>query len=82
VFVSCEQPRWYAPQALLSRGFNGAMRVRNALWRPAFIMYYLRFTLPEVLGLLQRHGFRCAVEPLVAPALPPHLRLVVATRTG
>jgi SAM-dependent methyltransferase len=80
VFVSCEAPPWYSPQALLSRGFNGAMRVRNALWRPPFIMYYLRFTLPGATALLERHGFDCTVEPLVGAGLPAQLRLVVATR--
>ncbi|MDB4947189.1 MAG: hypothetical protein JWP97_6723 [Labilithrix sp.] len=52
------------------RTFNGIMRVRNALLKPEFIMYYLTFTWPEVQPLLARHGLRArranpASEPWV-----------------
>jgi Methyltransferase domain len=41
-------------------GFDAAMRVRNAVWRPPFVMYYRTFGLPDVLHELADVGF--AVE--------------------
>ncbi|MBW2527323.1 MAG: class I SAM-dependent methyltransferase [Deltaproteobacteria bacterium] len=82
VFVTCEHPPWYAPGALLARGFNGAMRVRNALLSPPFLMYYLRFTLPGVRALLEQHGLSCEVRPLEAPQVDRRVRLVIARRSG
>ena len=32
------------------------MRLRNLLFDPPFIMYYLSFTLPSARELLERHG--------------------------
>lgn len=57
VFVTGTTPHLYAPSALIARGFNAAMRVRNALIRPPFIMYYLTFMLPEVERKLKWAGF-------------------------
>ncbi|MFE3646786.1 class I SAM-dependent methyltransferase [Streptomyces sp. NPDC057579] len=65
-------------------GFDAAMRVRNALWRPRFVMYYRGFRLAEVEAELVRAGF--AVELRAVPELgrradgSPRCRLVVATR--
>ena len=56
-FVTAENP---GPRRLvwwLARGFNGAMRIRNALIKPAFIMYYLTFLLPQCRRLLEARGF-------------------------
>ena len=39
------------------RGFNAVMRVRNVLMKPEFVMYYLHFTVPEVLPLFEAVGF-------------------------
>ncbi|KUH38866.1 MULTISPECIES: class I SAM-dependent methyltransferase [Streptomyces] len=67
-------------------GFDAAMRVRNALWRPPFVMYHRTFRLPDVLADLGRAGFDTALLPL--PALgtradgAPRCRLVVARRPG
>ncbi|MFB6603473.1 class I SAM-dependent methyltransferase [Streptomyces noursei] len=67
-------------------GFDAAMRVRNALWRPPFVMYYRGFRLAEVRAELGRAGF--AVELRALPELgrrpdgSPRCRLVVATRVG
>jgi SAM-dependent methyltransferase len=80
-FVTADLPPWWSRRALLSRGFNAAMHVRNALWRPPFIMYYLTFLLPEVQRLLERQGFRVAVhaDAFSGPLAP--LRVVVATKS-
>jgi hypothetical protein len=62
------------------------MRVRNALWRPAFVMYYRAFRLGDVRRELARAGFRVELH-----ALPefgrradgsPRVRLVVARTSG
>lgn len=65
--------------------FDTAMRVRNALWRPPFVMYYRAFRLTDVRTDLLRAGFE--VQLLDLPELgrrsdgSPRGRLVVATRT-
>ena len=65
-------------------GFDAVMRVRNALWRPPFVMYYRAFRLGEVQSELARAGFRVELQ-----ALPefgrrgdgsPRVRMVVARR--
>ncbi|MCD0484199.1 class I SAM-dependent methyltransferase [Streptacidiphilus sp. ASG 303] len=65
-------------------GFDAAMRVRNALWRPRFVMYYRTFRPSAVLGELARAGFDVAAPPLGALGLrpdgTPRCRLVVARR--
>ncbi|MFF1481699.1 class I SAM-dependent methyltransferase [Streptomyces sp. NPDC058301] len=64
-------------------GFDTAMRVRNALWRPRFVMYYRDFRLADVRTELVRAGFRVetyALEELGRrPDGSPRCRLVVAT---
>jgi SAM-dependent methyltransferase len=70
--------RWY--WALL--GFDLAMRVRNALWRPPFVMYYGTWPLHAVRTDLTAAGFTMTTLPL--PELgrrkdgSPRGRLVVA----
>lgn len=65
-------------------GFDAAMRVRNALWRPPFVMYYRTFRLPDVTEDLVRTGFSVRLLPLTdlgrGPDGSPRARLVVATR--
>ncbi|MFD5558403.1 class I SAM-dependent methyltransferase [Streptomyces sp. NPDC127068] len=69
-------------------GFDAAMRVRNALWHPPFVMYYRTFPLSGVLADLDRAGFATTLYPLPLPGLErrpdgsPYLRLVVGTRPG
>ncbi|WP_051804130.1 class I SAM-dependent methyltransferase [Streptomyces sp. NRRL S-474] len=67
-------------------GFDTVMRVRNALWRPRFVMYYRAFRLGDVRRELTRAGFRVELH-----ALPefgrrrdgsPRVRLVVARLPG
>lgn len=45
-------------------GFDAAMRVRNALVRPPFVMYYRTTPLRAVRGDLERAGFTVRAEPL------------------
>lgn len=65
-------------------GFDAAMRVRNALWRPPFVMYYRTFALGDVLEDLTQAGFTVGLRPLTdlgtRPDGSPRARLVVATR--
>ncbi|MFI1227637.1 MULTISPECIES: class I SAM-dependent methyltransferase [unclassified Streptomyces] len=67
-------------------GFDAAMRVRNALWRPKFVMYYRTFRLGDVLEDLTQAGFAVRLLPLtdlgLRPDGSPRARLVVATREG
>ncbi len=77
VFVTSD-PRGPTLGRALARTFNGVMRVRNALLRPPFIMYYLTFELPRARRLLTEAGFGVATQPLPAPY--ERLVHVVATR--
>ncbi|MFF5549741.1 class I SAM-dependent methyltransferase [Streptomyces olivaceoviridis] len=67
-------------------GFDAVMRLRNALWRPPFVMYYRTFRLSAVLRELERAGL--TVELGVLPGFgrradgSPRARLVVARRAG
>jgi SAM-dependent methyltransferase len=81
VFVTGVRPSRWSRSHLFSSGFNAAMRARNAIVSPPFIMYYLTFLLPEVARLLRWEGFEVAVQDEV-PFAPPfdRLKLVVATR--
>ncbi|WP_267714987.1 class I SAM-dependent methyltransferase [Streptomyces sp. CoH17] len=71
-------------------GFDTAMRVRNALWRPPFVMYYRTFRLGDVGRELARAGFRpghrCGVRPTGRPpgrrAAPDCRPAVPAGRRG
>ncbi|MEU3973997.1 class I SAM-dependent methyltransferase [Streptomyces bacillaris] len=79
-----------APPAVGSRaywsllGFDAAMRVRNAVWRPKFIMYYRTFRLSDVLDDLTDAGFTVELRALTDLGQrsdgSPRARLVVAAR--
>ncbi|MEU6929498.1 class I SAM-dependent methyltransferase [Streptomyces sp. NPDC046385] len=64
--------------------FDTAMRVRNALWHPPFVMYYRTFRLTDVHDRLTTAGFHVDLLPL--PSLgaredgSPRCRLVVARK--
>jgi ubiquinone/menaquinone biosynthesis C-methylase UbiE len=58
VFATATRPSMRSPGYWVARGFNGVMRVRNALISPPFIMYYLTFLWPDVRVSLERAGFR------------------------
>jgi SAM-dependent methyltransferase len=49
-------------------GFDLAMRVRNAVWRPPFVMYYRTCPLPAVRADLTAVGFTVTTIPLTAVA--------------
>ncbi|MET0405557.1 MAG: class I SAM-dependent methyltransferase [Cystobacter sp.] len=82
LFVTGDVPSRWRPGYWAARGFNAAMRVRNALWRPPFVMYYLTFLLPRARLLLEARGFQVAVHRGALPEkYAPHgLCVVVATR--
>jgi SAM-dependent methyltransferase len=67
-------------------GFDAAMRVRNLLWRPRFVMYYRTWRLPDVLADLGRAGFSVELDPLKELGRraddSPRCRLLIATRRG
>jgi SAM-dependent methyltransferase len=77
---------WYWALA----GFDLAMRVRNALWRPPFVMYYRTCPLRAVCDDLRAAGFTVTTVPLTALGRredgSPRYRLVLAhtacTRAG
>jgi SAM-dependent methyltransferase len=74
--------RWY--WALL--GFDLAMRVRNAVWRPPFVMYYRTWPLPAVCDDLTASGFTVTTVPLAIRGQSgdgsPRYRLVLARTAG
>ncbi len=73
------RPAWWA----LS-GFDAAMRVRNAVWRPPFVMYYRTFPLGGVRTDLRAAGFTVETLPLDHFGRrrdgTPNWRLVLARR--
>jgi len=77
-FATGEHPGRLSLPYFLSATFNTVMRLRNLLWKPAFIMYYLTFLLPEVVQRLEKHGFTVDIRERLF--LPPYARmkLVVA----
>lgn len=79
-FVTSERPPLLSLRFWLARGFNAAMRVRNLLLRPPFIMYYLTFLLPRAATLLERAGFDVQIEHSVFTGRLAPLKLVIATK--
>ncbi|PTL77120.1 class I SAM-dependent methyltransferase [Vitiosangium sp. GDMCC 1.1324] len=82
VFITGEEPSALRPGYWMARAFNAAMRVRNALWSPPFVMYYLTFLLPRARALLEARGFGVDVRRDALPEPYSHygLRVVIATR--
>ncbi|MET9610556.1 class I SAM-dependent methyltransferase [Streptomyces sp. NPDC006512] len=74
-------PVWWAVA-----GFDAAMRVRNAVWRPPFVMYYRTFPLGPVRADLTAAGFTVGTVPLEhfgrRPDGSPRWRLVLARRAA
>jgi SAM-dependent methyltransferase len=81
-----------APQPVTSSrywallGFDLAMRVRNAVWRPPFVMYYRTCPLHAVRSGLTASGFTVTTVPSMALGQredgSPRCRLVLARRAG
>ena len=80
VFATGEMPPLTSQTWWMLRTFNGIMRVRNALLRPQFIMYYLTFLWPGVRALLERHGFRVQTLRNVADPALRSVIIVMATK--
>lgn len=59
-------------------GCDLVMRIRNAVWRPPFVMYYRTHPLPAVTADLTAAGFTTTVVDLPVPGLPS--RLILARR--
>lgn len=66
VFVTARPPPFLSRRHIVARAFNGVMRVRNVVRRPAFVMYYLTFLLPRARQLLEEAGFDVRVHELDA----------------
>jgi ubiquinone/menaquinone biosynthesis C-methylase UbiE len=80
VFVTSYPPPVLSARYWFAHLFNAAMRLRNLLIAPPFIMYYLTFLLPGARRLLERQGLQVE-ERALAPGRPwSWLRLVIATR--
>ncbi|MBR7838884.1 class I SAM-dependent methyltransferase [Actinospica durhamensis] len=66
-------------------GFDLAMRVRNALWRPPFVMYYRTVSLDALRADLTAAGFTVSTVPLSSLGRradsSPHFGLVLARKS-
>ncbi|MER6671811.1 class I SAM-dependent methyltransferase [Streptomyces sp. NPDC000983] len=84
VFPVVAPPRPLSWAYWMLLGFDAVMRVRNAVWRPPFVMYYRAFRLGEVRRELERAGL--TVELTALPEFgqrrdgSPRVRMVVARR--
>ncbi len=78
VFATSELPPLHSPWRIAAETFNAVMRVRNALWSPPFIMYYLTFLWPDVRGRLFAAGFS-DVEVARGAFASPYERVVLVT---
>jgi ubiquinone/menaquinone biosynthesis C-methylase UbiE len=75
VFATSLRPTPRQRAFWLAHGFNGVMRVRNAILSPPFVMYYLTFLWPDVRGLLEGAGFR--VEAVTGKCPAPYEGCVI-----
>lgn len=80
IFVTAHPPSKLRPGWWLAKGFNAAMRVRNAVWKPPFVMYYLTFLVPRACELLQAQGFEVEVRDGLMPPPFSAYSVVVATK--
>lgn len=80
VFVTADMPPITSKSYWFSRGFNAAMRVRNAVFDPPFAMYYLTFLRERATSLLEAEGFRVDVTSGLFEAPFDRYVRVVATR--
>jgi SAM-dependent methyltransferase len=65
-------------------GFDGVMRIRNAIWHPSFVMYYRTCQPSAVRADLAACGFSVTAVPLTGLGRrrdgSPHYRLVLARK--
>lgn len=78
--VTATMPPLTSPAYWAARTFNGAMHVRNLLFRPPFIMFYLTFLLPETLRLLMEHGLDAEVFDDLFPRPYRGLKMVMGKK--
>lgn len=57
-------PKPTQPTYWLLTGFDLAMRVRNAVWRPTFVMYYRTHPRPALFADLAAAGFTVETTPM------------------
>ncbi len=81
LFATGNMPHPLSRSYWLHRAFNAAMHVRNAVWSPPFVMYYLTFLLPEARLLLEAEGFEVRVKSGLFPSPFERYLLVDARRT-
>jgi SAM-dependent methyltransferase len=79
-FVASPLPPVWSPALWLAAGFDGAMWLRNRVWKPPFVMYYLAWPLGRTLRLLAKSGFSTELVELQPPRPFVRLRLVLARR--
>jgi ubiquinone/menaquinone biosynthesis C-methylase UbiE len=77
VFATGRPPNAKDPWFWMAHGFNAVMRVRNAVWKPEFIMYYLTFLWPGVRALLEKHGLDVEVHEGLCE--PPYQRVMIVS---
>ncbi|QSQ12557.1 class I SAM-dependent methyltransferase [Myxococcus landrumensis] len=80
LFVTGHPPSPLRPGYWVAKGFNAAIRVRNALWKPPFVMYYLTFLVPRARALLEAEGFSVEVRDGILPEPFTPLATVIATK--
>ncbi|MDQ8702748.1 methyltransferase domain-containing protein [Streptomyces sp. LHD-70] len=85
-FPVAAPPRIGTPMHWTLLGFDVAMRVRNRVWRPPFVMYYRTWPLGAVRADLERAGFVVELHALEEFGRradgSPRCRLVVARKPG
>ncbi|MEV4347544.1 class I SAM-dependent methyltransferase [Actinoplanes sp. NPDC049596] len=62
-----ETPPVASVAGLATLGFDVAMRVRNAVWRPPFVMYYRTTPLPALRADLTAAGFTVVSADVITP---------------
>jgi SAM-dependent methyltransferase len=70
--VTAPLPPPWSPALWLAAAFDTAMWVRNRLWRPPFVMYYLAWPLGRTRRLLRDAGFGVEIIPLASGSGPPN----------
>jgi ubiquinone/menaquinone biosynthesis C-methylase UbiE len=78
--VTADMPPLTSPAYWAARAFNGAMHIRNLLFRPPFIMFYLTFLLPEAKRLMAEHGLSVELHQGLFTKPYGQLQLAVGTK--
>lgn len=60
--------------------FDSLMRVRNFVWHPTFVMYYLSFVLPRAQRVLEEQGFVCQMLDGRFPVPFRQLKVILARK--